>query len=443
MRASPWIAAPLLLAAAPAAAQPLSERLDVRGILETDLAVQTTDGGLQKADIVLEPEATADLGAIGRLTVSGRIRFDPADELEPGSFNGQEGNRSVVSRRGFLGDAGDVELRDFYLDLSAGDVFMRLGKQQVVWGEADGLRVLDVINPLSFREFILPDFEDRRIPLWMANIEASLGPVTAQFLWIPDHTYDEIPEQGSTFAFASPLVVPQIPEGFAGAIAFAAPDRPTDIFEDDDYGVRLTGFTGGWDWSLNYLYHFQDAQVIRTRQTPDGNMVVAPAYERTHLMGATASNAFGEFTLRAEIGYSTDRFFLTDDPNNLDGVFETGELSYVLGVDYQPNGDTFLSGQVFQSVLTDAPNGAVRDDVDTTLSLLAQREFRNDTITAEVLYLQSVNNGDGQVQADLDYEWRANVILKLGADIFFGDEDGLFGQFGEADRVTVGVEIGF
>jgi len=43
---------------------------------------------------------------------------------------------------------------------------LRLGKQQIVWGETDGLKLLDVMNPQNFREFILDEFEDSRLPLW-------------------------------------------------------------------------------------------------------------------------------------------------------------------------------------------------------------------------------------------------------------------------------------
>ena len=39
-----------------------------------------------------------------------------------------------------------------------GKSYFTFGKQQVVWGKADVLKVLDVVNPPSFRELILEDF---------------------------------------------------------------------------------------------------------------------------------------------------------------------------------------------------------------------------------------------------------------------------------------------
>ena len=43
------------------------------------------------------------------------------------------------------------DLREAYVDLSWGDGWaMRAGKQQIVWGEALGFRMSDIINPLDY-----------------------------------------------------------------------------------------------------------------------------------------------------------------------------------------------------------------------------------------------------------------------------------------------------
>ncbi len=62
-------------------------------------------------------------------------------------------------------------LRELYIDTSALGWDWRLGKQQVVWGTADGIKLLDIVNPTDFREFNQNAFEDSRIPIWMINAE--------------------------------------------------------------------------------------------------------------------------------------------------------------------------------------------------------------------------------------------------------------------------------
>ncbi len=65
-------------------------------------------------------------------------------------------------------------LREFYFDTNFGGWDYRLGKQQVVWGTADGIKLLDIINPTDYRELNQNVSEDSRIPVWMINAERDL-----------------------------------------------------------------------------------------------------------------------------------------------------------------------------------------------------------------------------------------------------------------------------
>ena len=285
------------------------------GTLELQLAISSEDGATQKFQSTFEPRMELKLSDNVRLTAIGRVRADAETDL------------------GFAGSNArtDVEIREFYLDADWAGSYWRLGKQQVVWGQADGLRVLDVINPLEYREFILPEFEDNRIPLWMANVEIPLNDDwAAQLLVIPDQTYDDLPQSDSAFAMRSSQVIPEIPPGLPVELGREA--RPRRTFKDADAGVRLSAFLGGWDISLNYLYHYQDQEVLYQEVTELG-INITPTFERTHLLGGSFSNVFGDTTFRSEAGYSSDRYFLTNNPTDEDGVFSTAEFSYVLGVD--------------------------------------------------------------------------------------------------------------
>ncbi len=427
-----------VMGGASAKAEGFIDSIEFSGMFESEMAVGTVMENAQKAEFVLTPEIGVDVTSSLRLTVIGRLRGDIVDELEPGQP--AQRNRSALSKRWFINDHVELELREAYIDTEIGAAFLRVGKQQVVWGQADGLKVLDVLNPQSFREFILDDFEDSRIPLWMVNVEIPVGEAMLQLLWIPDNTYDDIPEPGATFAFTSPLIVPEIPPGVP--VTVSPLERPDNLVGDSDVGAKLSVFVGGWDLSLNYAYHYFDRPVARREISATG-ITVQQNYERTHLLGGTFSNVFGDFTLRGEVGYSSDRYFLTNDIADNDGVTRSSELAYVLGLDYQGWRDWFLSAQIFQSIVTDPAPGLVRDDVDTSATLLVRRDFMNDSLQAEALLIQSLNQGDGVLQTSLNYEWSTNIRLQLGVDIFYGNSLGLFGQFDKNDRISMGIDIGF
>lgn len=72
-------------------------------------------------------------------------------------------------------------LREFFVKktYSVGDgqeLFVKLGKQQVVWGRTDLFRVLDVINPVDFsRNNIYDELQDIRIPMLIGQAEYRMG----------------------------------------------------------------------------------------------------------------------------------------------------------------------------------------------------------------------------------------------------------------------------
>ena len=57
--------------------------------------------------------------------------------------------------------------------------------------------------------------------------------------------------------------------------------------------------------------------------------------------------------------------------------------------------------------------------------------------------IQSANQNDGVLQAKLTYEAGTNTRLSAGVDVFYGNKDGLFGQFNKNDRISIGIEVGF
>ncbi len=91
-------------------------------------------------------------------------------------------------------------LREVYVDVALRKIplSLRVGRQQIVWGESDGFRMLDRVNPLDltwhFHQEVPPPafgWDDLRRPFWMLkglyNL-GSLGPLSQsffEFYWNP------------------------------------------------------------------------------------------------------------------------------------------------------------------------------------------------------------------------------------------------------------------
>ena len=410
-------------------------------VLESEAAYGIARERANKMEFQLDPQWEYRWSEDTRITGIARLYAEGFDHLEPGRPSQAE--VASNSRRVQLGDRTDIELREFYLRTVLWGAHLTLGKQQVVWGKADGLKLLDVVNPQNFREFILDNFDDSRIPLWTFNAEVPVGGNTLQFLWIPDRSYHLLPQADATFAFTSPLMVPKAPPGVA--VNLRPLERPKNIVTDSDIGMRFSSFWHGWDLTVNYLYHYADFPVFfqSVFLAPGGAVVtVNPRYARNHLLGGSFSNAFGNLTVRGEAIYNTDRFVLTTNRRDGDGVIKSGEVAYVLGLDWGGIQDSLVSFQLFQSWLLKSANGMVRDTLDTTTTFLLRRHFLNETLETEVLWLHNVNQGDGLIRPKISYEVRDNMKIWSGFDLFYGDRNGLFGQFDQNDRLVIGMEIG-
>jgi hypothetical protein len=179
--------------------------------LRNENALLTDDASLQKAqfDAQLELEFGFDDGA--RVVAIGKLKADGKDKIEPNRLNAN--NYSDASKPLGLGTAGSLEFRELYYEKEMGKTLFKVGKMQTVWGKADGIKLIDKLNPQDFSEFILGSFEDSRIPLWSLSLTQNFDNAELEILVIPDTTYHKLPNADGAYAFSSSRVVPQSVEG--------------------------------------------------------------------------------------------------------------------------------------------------------------------------------------------------------------------------------------
>ncbi|MGI2026990.1 DUF1302 family protein [Endozoicomonas acroporae] len=443
-----WLAVGLLSPGSVLASDTFAD-ISLDTTLRSELAYGLNRHGVSKVRTTLEPELSGVLGIslAGEqpdFLIKPRFSLDLADDLttrtdRPESYSSLNGPTWETRH-------GRAELVEAWLeaewDTVAGPTAVRLGKQQVVWGQADSLRVLDVVNPLNYREWTLSDYEDIRIPTWMANIEiADIGgpgeDASLQWLIIPDMTFNELVDAGSPFAVTSPELVPRPQPG----VPVVVHDTQRPGRGHLETGLRWSSFVQGWDLAALMFYHYQDNPVLY-RSFDEGRIAVSPEYQRTLLYGLSASNAFADWVVRLELAYSTRNAVLREDLVD-QGIYTTGEMTSVLGLDYQGLDNWFLSYQFYQSTLNNRPAAVIRKQTTVRHTLLGRRDFWNDTLELELKGLHNQDYNDGMLRAKLSWDVNDSWRLWTGADLFYGDDDGPFGQFREQDRLVLGAEITF
>ncbi|MFT5032194.1 MAG: hypothetical protein ACI9OO_000124 [Bacteroidia bacterium] len=85
------------------------------------------------------------------------------DHIEPGTPSTK--SYSTASRPHHVNADLSSHLREAYIKGFWGQWDTTLGKQQIVWDKADGIKIMDIVNPQTFLEFIVEDFDRSIIPL--------------------------------------------------------------------------------------------------------------------------------------------------------------------------------------------------------------------------------------------------------------------------------------
>ena len=333
----------------------------------------------------------------------------------------------------------DVSLREALLSVSHRDLDVRLGRQQIVWGEAISTFVTDVVNPKDFREFVLPDFSELRTPIWALDATYRLAEgVIVEGVWTPDTRTNKLPKQGAEFQFA------RIPYRFHNPVVHLPDDQDEFSVARSEGGVRLSVLRHGWDVSLIYYDQADKTPVLFQRRVsqPAGPDVIVldPQHPRLHIVGATLGKSFEPVVVRAEAAYSIGKHYETIDPLDPDGVVRRDTLDWLVGVDYTffEKVDTAL--QLSQRVLMGTATNIVRPGVDgqvtTSVALRAATGFFDNTLNPSLLFVVGVNRADYRLSARIDYLVSGAVTLSVGADIFEGPHQTLYGEFDRNDRVT-------
>jgi hypothetical protein len=105
-----------------------------------------------------------------RIYIDGEVSDDATYHIELQGFTDGKAGANYKGNEGYT--QRDV-VREAYVDTQQGDWSIRAGKQQVVWGTADGMKLLDMINPTDYAEMAQNQMEDSRVPVWMVNAETT------------------------------------------------------------------------------------------------------------------------------------------------------------------------------------------------------------------------------------------------------------------------------
>lgn len=322
-----------------------------------------------------------------------------------------------------------IELREAYMDYSAEKWDLRLGRQIIIWGKADGLAITDIISPWDFSEFLARDFDDIRLPVDALKLRLLRDRFNFEFLWLPVFRPAVLAPSGTPWVL-------QYEMAENVEVEFDDPIVPDESFKNSEVGGKLSLYLPGIDFAFSSFYTWDDYLTLhRTVSSTDDSIRYHPKHHRLAFVGFEFSKPWREFVLRGEAAFYKDRYF--DNENSLsEELFKRDAINWMFGLDWMPGNDWTLIVQFADNFILDYDR-AIKDDEHTLLTTLhiSKKLFRQTLDLSTMGYL-GINDQDCFVRTSLDYALTDEFHLLCGVDLFFGDE-GMMGQFRDNDEVWI------
>ena len=205
-----------------------------------------------------------------RLKTNAKAYYDAIYDLRDESYTPDELNEQ----------RSEVELFDAYVEGSiAENLDMKLGRQVVVWGRSDTIRINDVLNPLDNRRPGMVDIEDLRLPVAMAKFDFFFGNWRVTPIAVLEQRHSKNSAFGSAF---NPAPNPHLTE---------------KEYDDVTYALSIGGEFTGWDVNFYAARIYDDAGYIKFAPQP------SLIHDKVNMFGAALNVLSGSWLFKTELAH--------------------------------------------------------------------------------------------------------------------------------------------
>lgn len=370
-------------------------------------------------------EVEQDIATSGKFVFGGRATHDLMSNIQGTEF------RDDFSRN----RKPEVELWNAFGEFRKNGLRLRVGQQQVAWGETFGFFYADLVNPKDLRERSLGRLSELRLPTPMANVQWSSENISVQFLYLPFFKPDRNPTAKSDF-FPN-LKGSDLPDG-------VTVDTSSTYKLDNsqgDIGGRISGTVKGIDISVLYFDYIDRQPYYRMAFTPP-KFILDRRYRRIQSTGLTFSTELeGGWILRSENVLTPSRTFNTFDMTGLSET-KSSQRVHVLGIDAPKWEKAQLGLQLSNDTLKGGKTPFTRPR-DLSLATLRLAYDLPEESMFEALVTTAFGSSGELIQATYTRPLTDVHELEIYWDQFHGGPTSFFGQTEKASRIYIGFRGAF
>ncbi|MBI5287171.1 MAG: hypothetical protein HY878_06235 [Deltaproteobacteria bacterium] len=319
---------------------------------------------------------------------------------------------------------GDGELREGYIDFTANQWDLRVGRQIITWGLGDLIFINDVF-PKDYEAF----FSGRPLEYLKKGIDGvkvGFYPALAslEFVAIPIFEPNNYPKAKRFYMF-DPMP----------SVTNREEKEPATTFENTELALRVYREVGGFDASI-YLYRGFFRKPYMIPDDLNNTTKIIYHYPRVSIYGASLQGRALDGVLSLEAGYYDSR----QDKGGKDYTVPNSQTRFLIGYQRQFWEDFTIGLQYYTEYIHDyseyrksQPSGFPGDKrLYQLATLMLTQLLKHQTLKLSFFSFYSPSDGDYMLNPEVRFALTDHIWAALGGNIFGGGER--WSEFGQLDR---------
>lgn len=329
----------------------------------------------------------------------------------------------------------DFEFREAYIDHRDDYWGFRIGRQLVIWGIADGIRITDLVSPMDLTEFLAQDYDDIRMPVNALRFFVFNDKMKLELLAVPTFEAYKLPTDP-----ANPWSI--FNKDYNIPIVWSEDkNTPKLNLSNIEYGGRLLFTFPGIDFSISALNTWNKMPIISYLQS-DENIKISPHYYRMLFLGADISKPLGEFVLRGEMAFNIGKHFSYNTMTNILGQKGFNTLNYLVGLDWYAPCEWKLMIQFSSESIFGYESYISQPQHNSLLTFSISKKLLESTLQLSNFTYFDINNNGWFSRFGADYTLNDYISISAGLD-WFGGNKGIFNTYKHNSEIWAKVKYSF
>ncbi|PID42630.1 MAG: hypothetical protein CSB48_09560 [Proteobacteria bacterium] len=305
------------------------------------------------------------------------------------------------------------QTKELWWQYLADNFDIRLGRQLVIWGRADGLAVTDIVSPKDRAEFIAREYQDTRQAVDALRVRYLTDNSSWELYWLPVPSGDTLPDDKNnplTGVF-KPAIIEFNGQSLAAHYMQA---KKRKFARHSELAARASFYFSALDFSLSF-FHGDDREAQWQPQLVSvggkSRLELTETHSRINMLGLDLAVPISEWVIRAEMAAIDGRAFLTGENQ----LTKARQIKLLLGLDWR-SGDWMLTAQSLWDCLVKkhSQHQFQRRSTNRTLTFSLTRTLLRETLTLDFSALYQPQSRSSAASFKAEYQYTDNLKLAAG-----------------------------